>query len=67
MASTITAAQVEAAITEILTGGQEVTVGDRTYRAPDLQDLQRLLKDVTASEQSNAGTMFTRATFGRVR
>lgn len=67
MASTITAAQVEAAIAEILTEGQEVTVGDRTYTAANIRDLQSLLKDLNASEQSTAGTMFTRATFGRVR
>lgn len=67
MASTITAAEVEAAIKDILLNGQEVTVGDRTYRAADLPDLQKLLQEISGSAQAAAGTMFTRATFGSLR
>lgn len=67
MASTITAAEVETAIKDILLNGQEVTVGDRTYRAADLPYLQKLLQEVSASERAAAGTMFMRATFGTVR
>lgn len=63
MASTITAAEVETAIKDVLLNGQEVTVGDRTYTAADLNDLQKLLQEVSASERSAAGTLFMRARF----
>jgi hypothetical protein len=67
MAETLTSDAIRAAINEILTDGQEVTVGDRTYRAANLNDLQKLLQETVAEERQAAGTMFVRASFGRVR
>ena len=67
MASTITSAQVEAAIADILSNGQRVTIGDRTFEAGDLSDLQKLLQETAAAERSQSTGMFTRATFGKVR
>ncbi len=66
MAEVITSAEINAAISEIMTDGQEVTVGDRTYKAANLGDLQKLLQEVSAAERQKAGTMFVRAGFGRV-
>ena len=67
MAETITSAQIEAAIADIMANGQEVTVGDRTYRAADIESLQKLLNEVSARERSASGGLFMRASFGRLR
>ena len=66
MAEVLTSAEINAAISEIMTDGQEVTVGDRTYKAANLGDLQKLLQEVSAAERQKEGTMFVRAGFGRV-
>lgn len=66
MAEELTSAEINAAISEIMTDGQEVTVGDRTYKAANLGDLQKLLQEVSAAERQKQGTMFVRAGFGRV-
>lgn len=66
MAEVITSAEINAAISEIMTDGQEVTVGDRTYKAANLGELQKLLQEVSAAERQKGGTMFVRAGFGRV-
>lgn len=66
MAEVLTSAEINAAISEIMTDGQEVTVGDRTYKAANLGDLQKLLQEVSAAERQKQGTMFVRAGFGRV-
>ena len=66
MAEELTSEEINAAISEIMTDGQEVTVGDRTYKAANLGDLQKLLQEVSAAERQKEGTMFVRAGFGRV-
>jgi hypothetical protein len=63
----ITKAEIETAIQDILLNGQEVVVGDRTFKAGDLNDLRKMLAESDARERSAAGTLFMRATFGTVR
>ena len=65
--STITVAEIDAAIRDLLTGGQEVTVGDRTFRAANLRELQSLRQEAAAKERSDSGNLFVRATFGSIR
>lgn len=59
-------AEIDAAIRDIMETGQEVVIGDREYKAADLDKLRKLRNEVAAAERSQQGTMFKRVTFGRV-
>jgi hypothetical protein len=62
----ITSAEFETAIRAINTGGQEYTIGDRTFRRGDLATLRQLLRDAIATERASGKTMFQRVRFGSV-
>ena len=62
----LTVSQIDAAITSILDDGQEYTIGDRTYRQADLEDLIELRKTAVAEERTAGKGMFQRVRFGTV-
>jgi len=62
----LSVAQIDAAMTVVMGGGQEYTIGDRTYRRADLEVLQSLRKDAVALEAAAAKTIFQRVRFGSI-
>jgi hypothetical protein len=62
----LTVAQVDAAITSILTDGQKYVIGDREYTQADLEDLIALRKTAVSEERTAGKGMFQRVRFGTV-
>lgn len=63
----ITSAQVDAAISAVLTNGQSYQLDGLTYTAADLDALQRLRHEAAAAERATAKKIFQRVRFGRVQ
>ncbi len=63
----LTVAQIDAAILAVNIAGQEYTIGDRTFRRPDLEELAELRKIAVANARSASGGIFQRVRFGTVK
>ena len=60
----LSVAQIDAAITAVINGGQSYKIGDRTFTRADLEILQKLRKDAVATERVDGKKIFQRVRFG---
>jgi len=58
--------QIDTAILAVNTSGQEYTIGDRTYRRANLDELTELRRVAVAVEAAAAQSIFQRVRFGSI-